>query len=155
MYHRPFQKDKEKRFGLPCYTFKSICIENEDVPLDDKSIKVIYNASAYEAVEDEKLRDFLHFVSTNVPNENGFSKTLSDTVARLKEDEIFRKDYAAMNLHDRDIKKAAKEEGRTEKAIEAAANMLRKKDSTSDISEITGLPLEQVLELQKSILVKT
>ena len=59
-----------------------------------------------------------------------------------------------MNLHDRDIKKAAKEEGRTEKAIEAAANMLRKKYSTSDISEITGLPLEQVLELQKSIPIK-
>ena len=54
-----------------------------------------------------------------------------------------------MNLHDRDIKKAAREEGALQKAIEAAINMLKKKYPASEISEITGLPLEQILELQK------
>ena len=148
----PFQKEKDKGFGLPCYTFKNTCRENDAVSLDDKSIKVIYNASAYEAVEDEKLRDFLHFVSTNVPDENGFSKTLSDTVAKLKEDEIFRKDYAAMNLHDRDIKKAAKEEGRNEQAIEAAINLLKMdKLSTEEIAQAQGLTLEKVLELKEQV----
>ena len=62
-----------------------------------------------------------------------------------------------MNLHDRDIKKAAKEEGLAEgiqqKAIEDAKRMLIKKYPTDDISEITGLPLEKVLELQKEIIV--
>ena len=86
-------------------------MENGAVSLDDKSTKVLYNASAYKAVEDEKIRDFLHFVSTNEPAVNEFSQTLSDTVAKLKDNEKFRKDYAAMNLHDRDIKKAAREEG--------------------------------------------
>ncbi len=38
--------------------------------------------------------------------------------------------------------------------LEAATNMLKKKYPTSDISEITGLPLEQVLELQKQITVQ-
>ena len=38
--------------------------------------------------------------------------------------------------------------------LEDAANMLKKKYPTSDISEITGLPLEQVLELQKQIAVQ-
>ena len=62
-----------------------------------------------------------------------------------------------MNLHDRDIKKAAREEGiaigtqqgEQKKAIETATNMLKKKYPASEISEITGLPLEQILELQK------
>ena len=44
------------------------------------------------------------------------------------------------------------QKGRSEKAIEAAKNMLIKKYPTKDISEITGLPLEKVLELQKSII---
>lgn len=145
----PFQNDKNAGFGLPCYTFKNTCLENDAVPLDDKSIKVIYNASAYEAVQDEKVRDFLHFVSTNEPEENSLSQTLADTVARLKEDEIFRKDYAAMNLHDRDIKKIAKEEGRTEKAIETAKTMLSDEVPPQKVTLYTGLTLEKVLELQK------
>ena len=44
-----------------------------------------------------------------------------------------------------------RQDGRTEKAIETAVNMLKKNYPTSDISEITGLPLEKVLELQKEI----
>ena len=35
--------------------------------------------------------------------------------------------------------------------LEDTANMLKKKYPTSDISEITGLPLEQVMKLQKKV----
>ena len=152
----PFQNENEKGFGLPCYTFKNVCLENGAVSLDDKSTKVLYNASAYKAVEDEKIRDFLHFVSTNEPVVNEFSQTLSDTVAKLKDNEKFRKDYAAMNLHDRDIKKAAREEGiaigAQQKAVETAINMINNKYQAATISEMTGLPLEQVIDLQKETL---
>ena len=146
---------KDLSFGLPCYTFKNVCLENGEVSLDDKSTKVLYNASAYKAVEDEKIRDFLHFVSTNEPAVNEFSQTLSDTVAKLKDNEKFRKDYAAMNLHDRDIKKAAREEGivigTQQKAIEAAIEFLKEGDSAEKISRCIGLPLEKVQELQKKV----
>ncbi len=152
----PFEKEKGIGYGLPCYTFKNTCAENSQVPLDDKSIKVIYNASAYESVKDKKVRDFLHFVMTNDPEENDFCKMLFDTVKRLKEDEDCRSDYAAMNLHDRDIKKAAKEEGilegQQQQAIAAAINLLKMdKLSPGEIAQSQGLPLEKVLELQKSI----
>ena len=150
--HDPFLKDKEHGFGLPCYTFRNTCAENPAVPLDDNSLKVIYNASAYEAVEDKQVRDFLQFVMTNDPAGNDFNKLLSDTVERIKDNDEFRKDYAAMNLHDRDIKKAAREEGAQQKAIENAKNCLADGDSPEKVSRCIGLPLEKVLELQKSIL---
>ena len=35
-------------YGLPCYTFQNFCKENAEVNLNDKSLTVIYNASAYE-----------------------------------------------------------------------------------------------------------
>ena len=41
------------------------------------------------------------------------------------------------------------QQGAQKKAIETAKNMLKKKYSVSDISEITGLSLESVIELQK------
>ena len=57
-----------------------------------------------------------------------------------------------MNLHDRDIKKAAKEEGRNEKAVEAAINLLKMNILTTEqIAHVQGLSLEQILELQKTI----
>ena len=46
------------------------------------------------------------------------------------------------------------QKGRSEKAVEDAKRMLIKKYPMNDISEITGLPLEKILELQKSITVK-
>ena len=143
----PFEKEKDVGFGLPCYTFKNICAENSIVPLDDKSIKVIYNASAYQTVEDKKVRDFLQFVMTNKPNENELSQELSETVSRLKDNDEFRKDYAAMNLHDRDIKKAAKEEGIQQKAIESALTAIHKyKIKPEDAAADMGAPLDKVLE---------
>ena len=43
------------------------------------------------------------------------------------------------------------EEGMQQKAVEAALNMLKKKYPATDISEITGLTLEQVRELQNKL----
>ena len=154
----PFEKEKNEGFGLPCYTFRNTCTENSEVSLGDKSIKVIYNATAYEAVEDKKVRDFLHFVMTNDPEGNDFCKKLSDTVERLKENDEFRSDYAAMNLHDRDIIRRTQKEaiaiGQQQKAIEAAINLLKMRLGTPEqIAQAQGLPLEKVLELQKEITV--
>ena len=61
-----------------------------------------------------------------------------------------------MNLHDRDIMRAAKKEGREEgaqqKAIEAATNLLKMNMlSVEQISQAEGLPLEKILELKAQI----
>lgn len=52
----------------------------------------------------------------------------------------------------KDIAKEAKAEGQTEKAIETAKNFLKKDIEPSVIAECTGLPLEQVLQLQKEVM---
>lgn len=147
----PFKNDKNDFFGLPCYTFRNTCCENNNVLLDDNSIKVIYNASAYESVEDTKIRDFLHYIYTNKPDKNDFSQTLSDTVERLKEDEKFRSYYAAMNLHDRDIRKMALEEGARQQAIIDAVVAVKEFKITPQVAaEKMNVPLEEVLEALKA-----
>ena len=59
-----------------------------------------------------------------------------------------------MNLHDRDITRAAKQEGlrqgAQQKAVEAAKNLLKMKLlSTEQIAQAAGLPLKTVRELQQ------
>ena len=67
-----------------------------------------------------------------------------------------------MNLHDRDITRAAKRDGIAEgilkgeqrKAIEAASELLKENISPEIIAKCVKLPLDQVLQL-KSQLVQT
>ena len=145
----PFREETKSGFGLPRYTFRNICVENNSVNLDDKTVKVVYNAKAYERVEDPKVRALLRFIQTNEPGEDEYSKRLSEFVEKAKKNEKFRKEYADMNLHDFDIMTEAKEE----KALETAENLLKEGDSPEKVSRCVGLPLDQVLELQKELAV--
>ena len=151
----PFLDENQKNYGLPCYTFRNICMENCDVDLDDKSVKVIYNASAYEQEKNERIRKFLKYVSTNEPGEDDFNKRLSATVEMIKENEKFRSDYAAMNLHDYDIttmaKEAGIEEGARINAIENAKSLYANGVSIELISKSLKMTEEEVRELTKDI----
>ena len=131
-------------------------MENSNVDLDDKSVKVVYNASAYEQEKNENIRKFLKYVSTNEPGEDAFTKRLSATVEMIKENDKFRSDYAAMNLHDYDIttmaKEAGIEEGREMERVEAAKKMLRMNLGTHEqIAQVQDLPLKKVQELAEEI----
>ncbi len=145
----PFFIDEENKlsYGLPCYTFQNICKENAEVNLNDKSLTVIYNASAYEAEKDEKIKAFLHFISTNEPGKDDFTKRLSKLVEKIKDNENFRSDYAAMNLHDRDIRRAAIKEGAQQKTIEAAIEFYENGVSVEIIAKSLKMTTERVLEI--------
>ena len=133
---------------MPCYTFKNMCVENAEVNLNDNTLKVIYNASAYESEKDEKVRKFLHFVCTNKPEENDeFSNSISALVEQIKHNEEFRSLYAAMNLHDRDLTRMVRAAATEEKAIEAALVLI--KDFNLDpklAAEKMNAPLDKVLK---------
>ena len=151
----PFKDSNENYYGLPCYTFKNICKENSSVNLDDKTIKVLYNASAYEQEKDEKIRNFLHYVYTNKTGQDDFSYRLEKTVKKLIDNDKFRKDYLAMNLHDRDITRQAKQEGITEgaqqKAIEDAKAFYSNGVPIEIIAKSQNMTIEQVKEIVKDV----
>ena len=117
---------------------------------------MVYNASAYEKEEDEWIRRFLSYVYTGKTGEDDFANYLSAMVEKIKQDDEFRSLYLSMNLHDRDIRKDAKEEGMQQgaqqQAIQTAINMFKKKIyPVEEIADLTGLPLEKVLELQQQL----
>ncbi|MBQ9623870.1 MAG: hypothetical protein IJR39_11145 [Treponema sp.] len=124
--------------------------------LNDKSLKVIYNASAYKEEKDDKDRAFLRFIQTNEPGQDDFSNRLSALVEKIKDNDKFRRDYTAMNLHDRDITRAAKREGVLQGAgkakLEVAENLLKMRLLNSEqIAQSVGISLEKVKELQSQL----
>ena len=73
-------------------------------------------------------------------------------VEKIKDNDKFRRDYAAMNLHDRDIQRTAKKEGAQAKAVENAINFLRMKLGTIEqIAQVVGLSVEEVIALKNEI----
>ena len=65
--------------------------------------------------------------------------------------EKFRREYAAMNLHDRDLIRDAKKEAIEQKAIEDALNLLKEDVPAETIAKCVNLPLEEVLKLKEKI----
>ena len=153
--HDPFRDENGHGYGLPCYTFRNKCEEDLRVNLNDKTLKVFYNASVYEKVKDERIRGFLHFVHTNDCGKDDFSNRLSAIVDKLKENEKFRSDYLAMNLHDRDITKRARQEGielgTQQKAEDAARAFFANGASIELIAKSLSMSEEEVRGLTKDI----
>ena len=136
------------------YTFRTRCDENPETSLNDKCLKVIYNASAYKQEKDPLVRSILHFINTNDPGEDTFANRLSSLVETLKERDIFRQEYSAVNLHDRDLIRMAKrdgiEEGKAQAKLENAITAVKKyKASLEDVSKDFGVPLETLQEALK------
>ena len=103
---------------------------------------------------DNPLGRLMHDFSTSNADEMYYEK-LADRMRFLKQDEE-GVEMVSKIVEDYGNKRASEalQQGIHQKAIEDAKGMLIKKYPTNDISEITGLPLERVLELQKSITVK-
>ena len=113
-----------------------------------------FNSTAYTKEKDVEISSILEYIITKVPSSN-FTKRLNSLVEESKLDNKFRSDYFAMNLHDRDIKKQAYndgiQQGIYENSIETAKNMLLASLGTMEqIAQITNLPLQIVEDLAKT-----
>ena len=91
----PFRDEKKEPRGLYRYTFRNVCTEDSLVNLDDKCLKVIYNASAYNQAEDPKVRALLRFIQTNEPGEDPFAKQLKEFVLKARQNEKFKRECVA------------------------------------------------------------
>ena len=147
---------------LPIYTFKNRCEENYSLSLNDKTIKIMYNSTAYENEKDMEISAFLEYIC-NQKTVDDFTSKIDSFVRKIKQQEVNRKEYQTMNLHDRDNFLRGKKEGISEgiqqglqqglqqgayeKAIETAKNMLLYGDSVEKIAQITNLPLATIIEL--------
>ena len=134
--------------NFPVYDFKltaqSPNSDTSSIILDDKAHRLVYNASAYEQELDPKLKNFLHFVCSN-ESDDDFTDRLADLVKSIKQQEANKTEYNNMNLHDRDIIRAAKKEA----IYETAKNLLSMGLSVEQVAQGTRLSVEDIQNLVK------
>ena len=93
---------------------------------------------------------------------NESTSAFADKVAKLVEDAKhntqWRKQFMDfkhyMSQSFNQGKEVGLQEGAAKQAIETATNMLKKEYPVTEISEMTGLPQDQILKLQKKVTVK-
>ena len=142
------------------------CEEDKNIPLNDKSIKVVYNASAFDEEKNENIKAFLKFIHNHTV-ENNLTNKISNLVYKIKQNEANKTEYTTMNPRERDIflegEKQGEIRGRSEgeisgaqkKAIDTAKNLLKEGVSAELIAKCVKLPIETILELEKTILENT
>jgi predicted transposase/invertase (TIGR01784 family) len=137
---------------LPCYTFKSICKENTNIELNDKTSRIIFNSTAYDKEKDVEISAFLKYIKTQEATDD-FTNRLKTFVEKAKHNKELRSYYLSMNIHDSDIRRVAVQEGEKQgaeqKAIETAKSAIKMGLSIQQIIQLTGLSEEVVNKLMK------
>ena len=132
--------------GIPCYTIRRKCEQDETVELKDDAVVHVFNCRAYARVKNPELRAFLKYVQENKA-ESDLTRRIEDMVVEKKLLEGWSYSYLREYLYEMELKAEGREEGEKEKALSDARNMLARNYPMADIAEITDLPLAEVEKL--------
>lgn len=131
-----FHYEKDDNREMTWYTMKS----NEGKGLKDKLNIIFIDLVSIRKKYGTPAENIIRYMSKE--DANWFTQNSID---------IYERDH---NTTLANAEKRGLEKGMQQKAQETAINMLKKNYPAADISEVTGLPLEKVLELQKTVLVQ-
>ena len=124
------------------YTFKNLCIEDKNTPLQDGTQKVIINAEAFENVEDKELKEFLEYLKTGKAT-NEFTREIETMIQAIKQNEQARQEYRLMSTFEMD----AMDRGAYKTKRETAKILKQLGDSLQKIMQVTGLPESEIEKL--------
>ena len=129
--------------GLPQYTFRNICMEENKLILQDESTKYFFNSDAADKATDIEIRAFLDYIKNKRPTDS-FTNTIDLAVNKVKSDESLRGIYMCEPIRIQDAKWAAR--------VEAAKKLLRMNILTHEqIAQAEDLPIRKIQELAQEI----
>ena len=145
--------------GLPVYTFKTVCSEDNAIVLADGVTKVIINSTAADKEPDPELKAFLEYMN-GITSDSPFIRKVDRYIKELKENEERRKEYMLIQAFEMDARKDGIQqglrqgiqqgkslglaEGSRPKALETARILKQLGDSVKKIMQATGLSQEEV-----------
>ena len=136
----PFDKEE------PVYTFRNTCVENGSVEYDDRMVKVFYNCTECDKIEDAETRALLKYVATRNATSD-YTSRLERSVRRLKvtpREQLYYNNW--LELRD-EAREEGKREGAHERALEDARRMLADGLSEDLVTKYTALSLEEIKAL--------
>ena len=134
--------------GLAKYTFENLCVENPKIKMGDRAYKYFFISQNCDKLLDEEQKAFLKMVSNN-KSSNAFTDKVKKLVDNAKRNTQWRKQFMDWEREKTYSFNRGLEQGVQQKAVETARNLLNEGVAPEVISRCVGLPLEQVLDLQK------
>ena len=146
--------------GLPMYTFRNRCIEQEGLELGDQTTKLFLNCKGNSDTIDPDIAAFLRYVDGKSA-EGAFVKQIDKELIHVKRHDETRREYMTLAMEMERMKKIvsreAREEGKAEGRMEGttettktiAKEMLLKGIAIEVVSSCTHLPIEQLQEIAK------
>ena len=149
--------------GLPVYTFKTICSENNAITLQDGITKVIINSTAADKTPDPELKAFLEYMN-GITSDSPFIRKIDRYIKELKENEERRKEYMLIQSFEMDARRDGIQQGiqqgirqgieqgiqqgfsdgSYQAKLETARILKQLGDSVKKIMQATGLSQEEV-----------
>ncbi len=136
--------------GLPVYSFENICQENKELKLDDGTHKIFFNAAMCDKMKSTEETAFFKFLQGN-DAEDDFTNKLEERILKIKHNSTWRNQYMTFREQFCEEFEEAAEKGRTVAHSRDALNALKMGLTPEQAAQITELPLEKVLELQKQL----
>ncbi len=128
---------------LPIYTLKTTPAEVPSYTFNDGVNKIIVNSKAATKAEPE-LRAFLEYMNGQKASTN-FTEAIENKVNSTKEDENRRREYMLITSFEMDARRT----GIKENIIKTITNMRKKNCDNEFISEITGLSIQEIKDLEE------
>lgn len=140
--------------GLPVYHFTYCCKEKCNLQMGDLTENIFLNTKAADKAEDEELSAFLHYVDSQKTTTR-FTKELDKEAIRIRTNDDWRLRVMTLDMEIQDMKrrtairerKKGKEEGRRERAIEIAKDMLADGMDIDKVVKFTKLSKAEVAAL--------
>ncbi len=108
----PFKK------GLPLYTFRNRCIEDDGLELQDETTKIFLNSKGHSGNIDPDIASFLRYVDGKAA-EGAFTKTVEQEVLRVKRHDETRREYMTLAME----LKQQRKEGMAEEKVQTILAM--------------------------------
>ena len=140
----PFGED------LCSYQFENICVNGANISLKDGRKILIFNTKGNTINVSRETYDFLKFIDANVVSDE-YTDRLSKDVSKARMNKEWGVEYMKTLLHDMDVRREGRAEGRKEEKRCVITNMLRKGMDIVDICELAECSEEYVEEVRKSL----
>jgi predicted transposase/invertase (TIGR01784 family) len=149
--------------GRHRYTFKNVCLEDTDIILEDDATKIILNTQGTLNDVPNGLIEFLNYVehtTDTVANTSNSElvKHIHQKVLKVKNNHETEREFMTLLQRFQEIREEAHNEGLqegisrgvSEGKIGIAKNMLSQGCEEIFVAKMTGLPLEEILNLNKA-----
>jgi len=140
------------------YSFRTTCMEDPTLTLDDGAYKIIFNTQGTHGDVSADVKAFLKAIE-GMESNNSFVKKFEKFAEEVKADETWRKRYMQSLLRDQDKFDAGvergieqgREQGEHKKAIEIAKNGLANNIPIETISLMTGFKVSELEKIAKAM----